>query len=27
MRKYGQLISQYGENMSFGCLTPMEAML
>ena len=27
MRKYGNVISCYGENMSFSCLSPIEVMI
>ena len=27
LRKYGQLISHYGESLSFGCATPVEVLL
>jgi uncharacterized protein YkwD len=27
IRKYGNLISCYGENLAVGCITPMEVML
>ena len=27
MRKYGTVISCYGENMSFGCINPVEVII